>query len=75
MIGTFNPQAEPYTHEIPEETTPSGIFARGSYSARSKASSSKFQYLRTTPSFKYALDKILIIFLSIHLNLYKHDYG
>ncbi|EEF41793.1 Rho GDP-dissociation inhibitor, putative [Ricinus communis] len=36
MLGTFSPQAEPYTHEMPEETTPSGIFARGSYSARSK---------------------------------------
>ncbi|KAE8715602.1 Rho GDP-dissociation inhibitor 1 [Hibiscus syriacus] len=36
MIGTFSPQAEPYTHEISDETTPSGIFARGFYSARSK---------------------------------------
>jgi len=36
MIGTFSPQAEPYTHEMPEETTPSGMFARGQYSARSK---------------------------------------
>ncbi|XP_015870969.1 rho GDP-dissociation inhibitor 1 isoform X1 [Ziziphus jujuba] len=36
MIGTFSPQPEPYTHVMPEETTPSGIFARGSYSARSK---------------------------------------
>lgn len=36
MLGTFSPQAEPYTHELPEESTPSGIFARGSYSARSK---------------------------------------
>ncbi|KAL2996837.1 hypothetical protein AAZX31_09G010200 [Glycine max] len=34
MIGTFSPQAEPYTHEMPEETTPSGMFARGQYSAR-----------------------------------------
>ncbi|KAL9335946.1 hypothetical protein Peur_070434 [Populus x canadensis] len=36
MIGTFSPQTEPYTHEMPEETTPSGMFARGSYAARSK---------------------------------------
>ncbi|CAO2833634.1 unnamed protein product [Amaranthus hypochondriacus] len=36
MIGTFSPQGEPYTHEMPEETTPSGFFARGSYSAKSK---------------------------------------
>ncbi|CAI0374422.1 unnamed protein product [Linum tenue] len=34
MLGTFSPQAETYTHEMPEETTPSGMFARGSYSAR-----------------------------------------
>ncbi|CAK7349074.1 unnamed protein product [Dovyalis caffra] len=36
MLGTYSPQPEPYTHVNPEETTPSGIFARGSYSARSK---------------------------------------
>ncbi|XP_024017851.1 rho GDP-dissociation inhibitor 1 isoform X2 [Morus notabilis] len=36
MLGTFSPQSEPYTYEMPEDTTPSGIFARGSYSARSK---------------------------------------
>ncbi|XP_022979079.1 rho GDP-dissociation inhibitor 1-like [Cucurbita maxima] len=36
MLGTFSPQEEPYTHEIPEDTTPSGIFARGSYSAKTK---------------------------------------
>ncbi|KAJ4828488.1 Rab GDP dissociation inhibitor alpha [Turnera subulata] len=36
MLGTFSPQAEQYTHELPEETTPSGMFARGSYSARTK---------------------------------------
>ncbi|KAG8642132.1 rho GDP-dissociation inhibitor 1 [Manihot esculenta] len=36
MLGTFSPQPESYTHMMPEETTPSGMFARGSYSARSK---------------------------------------
>ncbi|XP_010928514.1 rho GDP-dissociation inhibitor 1 [Elaeis guineensis] len=36
MLGTFSPQFEPYTYEVPEETTPSGIFARGSYSARTR---------------------------------------
>lgn len=36
MLGTFSPQAEPYVYETPEDTTPSGIFARGSYSARTK---------------------------------------
>ncbi|KAJ8759749.1 hypothetical protein K2173_009850 [Erythroxylum novogranatense] len=34
MLGTFSPQAEPYVHLLPEETTPSGIFAKGSYSAK-----------------------------------------
>ncbi|OAY66335.1 Rho GDP-dissociation inhibitor 1 [Ananas comosus] len=36
MLGTFSPQLEPYTFKTPEETTPSGYFARGSYSARTK---------------------------------------
>ncbi|GAV74608.1 LOW QUALITY PROTEIN: Rho_GDI domain-containing protein, partial [Cephalotus follicularis] len=36
MLGTFSPQPEPYTVRMPEETTPSGVFPRGSYSARSK---------------------------------------
>ncbi|PWA53479.1 immunoglobulin E-set superfamily protein [Artemisia annua] len=36
MIGTFSPQQELYTHEIPEDTTPSGMLARGSYSAKTK---------------------------------------
>ncbi|KAB1208686.1 Rho GDP-dissociation inhibitor 1 [Morella rubra] len=36
MLGTFSPQLEPHSHEMPEETTPSGIFARGTYSAKSK---------------------------------------
>lgn len=36
MLGTFSPQLEPYTYEAPEETTPSGIFARGSYAARTR---------------------------------------
>lgn len=36
MLGTFSPQPEPYAYVTPEETTPSGIFARGSYSAKTK---------------------------------------
>ncbi|KAJ0113664.1 hypothetical protein Patl1_01892 [Pistacia atlantica] len=36
MLGTFSPQPEPYTHVMPEDTTPSGMFARGSYTARTK---------------------------------------
>lgn len=38
MLGTFSPQLEAYTHVMPEDTTPSGMFARGSYSAKSKVS-------------------------------------
>ncbi|XP_073221102.1 rho GDP-dissociation inhibitor 1 isoform X2 [Cicer arietinum] len=34
MIGTFSPQTETYAHEMPEETTPSGLFARGAYTAK-----------------------------------------
>ncbi|KAJ0668444.1 putative Rho protein GDP-dissociation inhibitor [Helianthus annuus] len=44
MIGTFSPQQELYTHEIPEDTTPSGILARGSYSAKTKVPQIKFQF-------------------------------
>lgn len=36
MLGTFSPQVEPYLHEMPEDTAPSGYFARGSYSAKTK---------------------------------------
>ncbi|GJZ52941.1 Rho GDP-dissociation inhibitor 1-like protein [Tanacetum coccineum] len=36
MLGTFGPQAEPYIHAMPEEVTPSGMFARGNYSAKTK---------------------------------------
>lgn len=34
MLGTFAPQSEPHIHTTGEETTPSGIFARGSYTSR-----------------------------------------
>ncbi|XP_060185746.1 rho GDP-dissociation inhibitor 1-like [Lycium barbarum] len=36
MIGAFSPQLEPLYTQMPEHTTPSGIVARGSYSARTK---------------------------------------
>ncbi|KAK7306395.1 hypothetical protein VNO77_44334 [Canavalia gladiata] len=36
MLGTYSPQQEPYTYELEEETTPSGMFARGTYAARTK---------------------------------------
>ncbi|RWW24888.1 hypothetical protein GW17_00010786 [Ensete ventricosum] len=51
MLGTFSPQPEPYTYETPEETTPSGLFARGSYSARTKLNTeTAVCLLRTEPS-------------------------
>ncbi|KAK9265857.1 hypothetical protein L1049_027090 [Liquidambar formosana] len=36
MLGTFAPQREPYVHTLEEETTPSGVLARGIYSAKLK---------------------------------------
>ncbi|XP_062080050.1 rho GDP-dissociation inhibitor 1-like [Humulus lupulus] len=36
MLGTFAPHREPYVHTLEEETTPSGVLARGSYSAKLK---------------------------------------
>ncbi|KAE8681754.1 Rho GDP-dissociation inhibitor 1 [Hibiscus syriacus] len=36
MLGTFAPQREPYVHILDEETTPSGVLARGIYSANLK---------------------------------------
>ncbi|KAA8550725.1 hypothetical protein F0562_002409 [Nyssa sinensis] len=36
MLGTFAPQREPYVYTLDEETTPSGVLARGMYSAKLK---------------------------------------
>ncbi|CAJ1938794.1 unnamed protein product [Sphenostylis stenocarpa] len=36
MLGTYSPRQESYTYELEEETTPSGMFSRGTYSARTK---------------------------------------
>lgn len=36
MLGTFAPQREPYVHTLEEETTPSGVLARGLYTAKLK---------------------------------------
>nr|CAB3461811.1 unnamed protein product [Digitaria exilis] len=36
MLGTVIPQLEPYIYKGEEETTPTDIFARGSYSAKLK---------------------------------------
>ncbi|KAI4326409.1 hypothetical protein MLD38_031728 [Melastoma candidum] len=36
QIGSFNPREEAYTHDLPTETIPCGLFARGSYLVRTK---------------------------------------
>ncbi|XP_075482011.1 rho GDP-dissociation inhibitor 1-like isoform X2 [Primulina tabacum] len=36
MLGTFAPRKEPYAHTLEEETTPSGVLARGVYTAKLK---------------------------------------
>ncbi|MQM03095.1 hypothetical protein Taro_035876, partial [Colocasia esculenta] len=36
MLGTFAPQRDPYVYLLEEETTPSGVLARGIYSAKLK---------------------------------------
>uniref|UniRef100_A0A7N0ZWC1 Rho GDP-dissociation inhibitor 1 n=1 Tax=Kalanchoe fedtschenkoi TaxID=63787 RepID=A0A7N0ZWC1_KALFE len=36
MLGTFAPHKEPYVYKLDEETTPSGVLARGIYSAKLK---------------------------------------
>lgn len=36
MLGTFAPEREPHTVVMEEETTPSGIWARGNYTAKTK---------------------------------------
>jgi Rho GDP-dissociation inhibitor len=36
MLGTFAPQQEPYVHIMPPQVTPSGLLARGSYTARKR---------------------------------------
>lgn len=39
MLGTFAPQREPYVLTLEEETIPSGVLARGTYSAKLKVCS------------------------------------
>ncbi|OIS96391.1 PREDICTED: rho GDP-dissociation inhibitor 1-like [Nicotiana attenuata] len=36
MLGNFSPRKEPYVYELEEDVTPSGVFARGLYSARTQ---------------------------------------
>ncbi|KAF3785834.1 Rho GDP-dissociation inhibitor 1 [Nymphaea thermarum] len=42
MLGTFDPQQEPYIHMLEKETTPSGVKARGTYMAKLKVCCSFF---------------------------------
>lgn len=57
MLGTFSPQQETYTHEMPEDTTPSGMFARGSYSAKTQfLDDDKRVYLELNYSFEIKKD-------------------
>ena len=42
MLGTFAPQREPYIHTLEEETTPSGVLARGNYTAKLRVGSFEF---------------------------------
>lgn len=36
MLGTFSPRREPYIHVMEEETAPTGVLARGSYTSKTK---------------------------------------
>lgn len=38
MLGTFSPRREPYIHIMEEETAPTGVLARGIYTAKTKFS-------------------------------------
>ena len=56
MLGTFSPQPEEYTYVTPEETTPSGMFARGSYSARTKVMKPPIIMIIIASSFRWAVN-------------------
>lgn len=45
MLGTFAPRREAYVHTLDEETTPSGVLARGMYSAKLKVCAINAAYL------------------------------
>ena len=45
MLGTFAPTREPYVHTLEEETTPSGVLARGLYSAKLKVNFTKIMHI------------------------------
>ena len=49
MLGTFAPQREQYVETLEEETTPSGVLARGNYSAKLKVCINK--YMLTTDDY------------------------
>jgi len=41
MLGTFAPQPEPYVQLLDEDTAPSGVLARGLYSAKLRVSATR----------------------------------
>lgn len=45
MLGTFAPQREPYVETLEEEITPSGVLARGIYSANLKVCTNKYMLM------------------------------
>jgi Rho GDP-dissociation inhibitor len=57
MLGTFAPQQEPYVHIMPPQVTPSGLLARGSYTARKRfVDDDGTVYLDVNYSFKIRKD-------------------
>lgn len=57
MLGTFSPQREPYVHVMDEETTPTGVVARGVYLAKTKFVDDDGRcYLEADYSFKIQKD-------------------
>lgn len=48
MLGTFGPRREAYIEVMEEETTPSGLLARGTYTAKTKVSPFPSPYLLAT---------------------------
>lgn len=58
MLGTFAPQIDPYTYVMEEEETPSGVLARGSYTAKTKfVDDDNICYLEIDYSFQIVKDR------------------
>ena len=61
MLGTFAPQKEPYVHTLKEDITPSGVLARGVYSAKIKVWKVKL-HMSVLPNFcsEFAVLNLLV---------------